>query len=232
MIITIHQPDFMPWLGLFNKINKADKFIILNHVVNNPKSPEFYCRRVKMLIGGKEHWMSVSLKKDEHNLFIPINEMKLQMDEKAIKNFLQSVEINYKRATYFKDVFYLVDDYFKLPTNNMSTNNSWFITEVMKKLNICTTIEYSSNLNPQFSSNEMLIDLLEKTKATTYLCGGGAGGYQKDELYLAKNIKVVYNSLVHNTYKQFNSTEFIKGLSIIDALMNLGFEQTEELVKA
>jgi hypothetical protein len=42
----------MPWLGLFNKITNADELIILDHVTNNPKSAEFWCRRVKMLIGG------------------------------------------------------------------------------------------------------------------------------------------------------------------------------------
>jgi hypothetical protein len=78
----------------------------------------------------------------------------------------------------------------------------------------------------------MLIDLLKKRSATTYLCGNGAGTYQKDELYNQQNIMVKYNNFNHPVYKQFNSTEFLKGLSIIDALMNLGFEATASLVKA
>ncbi|MBL7917986.1 MAG: WbqC family protein, partial [Bacteroidia bacterium] len=224
--VTIHQPDFMPWLGLFNKINNADEFIILDHVTNNPKSPEFWCRRVKMLIGGKEHWMSITLKKDKLNTFIPINCMELDMDEKTVKKFIQSVELNYKRAPYFNDVFYLVENYFSLNGNNLSKKNSWFISEVMKKLNINTPYLYSSDLNPQFTSNEMLIDLLKKRNATVYLCGNGAGSYQKDELYLNEGIKVKYNQFTHPEYSQFNSTSFTKGLSIIDALMNLGFKGT------
>jgi hypothetical protein len=96
----------MPWLGLFNKITNADELIILDHVTNNPKSAEFWCRREKMLIGGKEHWMSVTLKKDEKRTFIPINTMELSMDLKAIHKFIQSVEMNYKRAPFFSEVFY------------------------------------------------------------------------------------------------------------------------------
>ena len=130
-IVTIHKPDFMPWLGLFNKISKANELIVLDHVVNNPKSAEFWCRRVKMLIGGKAHWMSITLKKDEHNLFIPINSMEFIKDEKAIKKFTASVEQNYKRAPYFKDVFFLVENYFLHPTNNLSFLNTWFIKEVI-----------------------------------------------------------------------------------------------------
>ena len=231
MLVTIHQPDFLPWLGLFNKINKADHFIILDHVLNNPKAADFYCRRVKMLIGGKEHWMSVTLKKDPDNLFIPINTMELQMDDTSTKKFLQSVDLNYRKAPFFSEVFSLVNDYFYLPTNNLSKKNCWFIIEVMKKLNINTTITYSSDLNPQFTSNEMLIDLLQKSIATTYLCGSGAMSYQNDDLYLKNNIKVEYNNFVHPIYNQFNSKQFLKGLSIIDALMNLGFEETSKLIK-
>ncbi len=229
--ITIHQPDFMPWLGLFNKINNADEFIILDHVTNNPKASEFWCRRVKMFIGGKEHWMSVTLKKNNQSTFIPINLMELDMDEKAIKKFIQSVEFNYKRAPYFNEIFYLIEHYFSKNSNSLSTRNSWFIIEVMNKLGINSNYLYSSELNPQHSSNEMLIDLLKKREAKVYLCGNGAGSYQKDELYKNEGIEVKYNNFVHPEYIQFNSKSFVKGLSIIDVLMNLGFNGTAQFFK-
>lgn len=229
-VVTIHQPDFMPWLGLFDKINNADVFIVLDHVTNNPKSAEFWCRRVKMLIGGKEHWMSVNLKKDETDVFIPINKMEIKMDEIAIKKFKQSVELNYKKAPFFSEVFYLIEDYFSAPLLNMCEKNTGFIKEVMKKLEIGTELLFSSQMQPQFSSNEMLIDLLKKANATTYLCGSGAGGYQKDELFLEQGIQVRYNSFVPPAYPQFNSKIFVKGLSILDELMNLGFKGTKDLL--
>lgn len=220
----------MPWLGLFDKINNADVFIVLDHVTNNPKSPEFWCRRVKMLIGGKEHWMSVSLKKDEKELFVPIDKMELNMDEQAIRKFKQSVELNYKKAPFFSEVFFLIEDYFKAPLLNLRAKNINFIKEVMEKLDIRTEVVYSSEMQPQFSSNEMLIDLLKKTNASVYLCGSGAGDYQKDELFVAQGIAVKYNSFVQPVYTQFNSSNFVKGLSIIDVLMNLGFKGSKELL--
>ncbi|MFO0358098.1 MAG: WbqC family protein [Sphingobacteriaceae bacterium] len=231
MIVTIHQPDFMPWLGLFNKINSADEFIILDHVTNNPKAAEFWCRRVKMLIGGKEHWMSVTLKKEQHNTFIPINQMELDMDEKAIKKFIQSIELNYKRAPYFTEIFYLVENYFLLNGSNLNQKNSWFIKEVMNKLKINTSFFHSSELHPEYTSNEMLIDILKKRKANVYLCGNGSASYQKDELYHNEGIEVRYNKFIHPEYVQFNSPTFIKGLSVIDALMNLGFKGTASFFK-
>jgi len=32
MLITIHQPQYLPWLGYLDKIDKADVFVILNNV--------------------------------------------------------------------------------------------------------------------------------------------------------------------------------------------------------
>ena len=184
-----------------------------------------------MLIGGKEHWMSVTLKKEQHNTFIPINQMELDMDEKAIKKFIQSIELNYKRAPYFTEIFYLVENYFLLNGSNLNQKNSWFIKEVMNKLKINTSFFHSSELHPEYTSNEMLIDILKKRKANVYLCGNGSASYQKDELYHNEGIEVRYNKFIHPEYVQFNSPTFIKGLSVIDALMNLGFKGTASFFK-
>ena len=32
MIVSIHQPNFLPWLGFFHKMAQCDKFIILDNV--------------------------------------------------------------------------------------------------------------------------------------------------------------------------------------------------------
>jgi hypothetical protein len=32
IIVAIHQPQYLPWLGYFDKIDKADKFVFLDTV--------------------------------------------------------------------------------------------------------------------------------------------------------------------------------------------------------
>ena len=80
-------------------------------------------------------------------------------------------------------------------------------------------------------SNVMLIDLLQKRQASEYLCGNGAASYQEDDLFNKENINVKYNTFNHPNYEQFSTDGFIKGLSIVDALMNVGFNKVEKLIK-
>ena len=64
-----------------------------------------------------------------------------------------------------------------------------------------------------------------------YLCGGGAVGYQKDEVFESSGINLLYQNFLHPAYPQFTSNEFVSGLSVVDALMNLGFEGVQRLLQ-
>jgi len=41
---------------------------------------------------------------------------------------------------------------------------------------------------------------------------------------------LIYQEFQHPRYDQVNTAEFVPGLSVIDALMNCGFERTAELI--
>jgi len=230
-IITIHQPDFMPWLGFFNKVSKTDFFVILDHVSNNPKDGSWF-RRVKMMIGGIPSWLTIPLIKPEDKLFVPINEMKIKnSDENFVKKTLQTIQLNYKKAPYFNETMPYVLNYFNSKNDLLSERNTEFILAVLNKLEIKCSIVYSSNLNCEQKATELLIEICKKLDADIYICGTGASGYQQDELFLKNNIKLEYNNFQHPVYTQFNSKDFFSGLSIVDALMNCGFEGVKKILK-
>lgn len=230
-IITIHQPDFWPWIGFFNKINKADEFVLLDHTLNNPRDSAFFCRRVSLLIEGKSSWITIPLEKDSSRVFVPINEMKIKIaEQKNLESILRSIKHNYSKHPYFKDTFPLIENYFNHPSLYLAERNFAFIESTLHRLDIDKTIVRSSELNCTQSSNELLIEIIKKRNGSVYLCGGGAGKYQNDQLFHAENIQVQYNSFENEAYSQLNSTEFIKGLSIIDLLMNVGFDQAKSVV--
>tara|TARA_B110000046_G_scaffold112510_1_gene119676 strand:+ start:6578 stop:7291 length:714 start_codon:yes stop_codon:yes gene_type:complete len=230
LIVSIHQPNFFPWLGYFNKIARSDLFIFLDHVANNPKSP-IYSKRVQILMNGKPYWLLIPLKKDSERTFVPINEMRYADITMAGKKHVKTIMQAYSKFPYFNLVFPLIEEYYLNTNNSLSTNNICFIKKLMIELNLKTQTVLSSSLNHINSSNELLIELLHQVKGSTYLCGDGSNGYQNDMLFNDAGVNVQYQNFKHPVYGQKGSVDFFPGLSIIDCLMNHGFEATSKMIK-
>jgi hypothetical protein len=228
--VAIHQPNFFPWIGFFNKIYKADQFIYLDHVENNPRSA-IYTKRVKIIVNREEHWLTCNLKSIPGQIFCRIDEMRIDNPERLKDKHLKTIELSYKKATYFSDVFPIIQDFYDHKSEFIADRNIFFIESVCDKINIATKRIRSNTMGLQTSSNQLLIDIVKSLEANCYIPGGGASDYQDDILFDKNEIKLEYQSFVHPKYEQFNTNEFVSGLSVIDLLMNKGFKEGEILVK-
>ncbi len=234
-MVTIHQPDFMPWLGFFKKIDRADIWIVLDHTTNNPRDAAFWGRRVKILIGGEGKWLSLPLQKpkDKGIIGVRIDEMKYNLTEaKLFRKAFSSVENSYRRAPYYDEIIPLVHAHLSSQEPSMLIRNMSFIETVMGHLEINTKVVKSSEFKCTQSSTGMLVELLKGTGGTTYLCGDGASGYQDDALFEENGIGLRYNNFQHPVYPQYGASEFVPGLSIVDALMNVGFDGVKQLLRS
>jgi hypothetical protein len=233
MIVTIHQPDFMPWLGLFKKISNSDKWVVLNHTENNPRDAAFWCRRVKMLLNSQPQWLSLPLQKPDQSgvIGIPINKIKFNLsDPKPFNKSLRSIESSYHKAPFFKETFPIVSSFFESNEVLMEKRNMAFMKIVLEKLDVKTEIIFSDTLECKSTSTDLLIEILKKMDASVYLCGNGASDYQKDELFAKNGIKLEYNNFEPREYTQINTNVFVPGLSVVDGLMNLGFDGVRKLI--
>jgi len=233
-IATIHQPDFLPWFGFFNKIAKADVWILLDHVENIPHQTAFWGRRVRVLVNGNPAWLSLPLARPSQAgvIGVPIREMRInEAEKKRLANCLKTVKMAYAKAKYFRQYIGLVEQYFEDSEPLLIFRNMRFIRAVMDILGLHTEIVESSSFNIRSHSTQLLVDLLIRVGAKKYLCGNGAAGYQKNEMLAANGIHLIHNTFVHPVYPQLRTTTFIPGLSIIDALFNVPTEQLADWVK-
>lgn len=224
MKATIHQPDFLPWPGLFNKIAHCDCWIVLDHVENNPRDAAFWGRRVRMLINGEARWLSIPLERpaEKGRIGVPIRDMTISnADPEVLPRCARTVHAAYARAPHFAEFFPLVEEYFGAAEPNLLRRNMRFIESILRLLGIGTRIEYSSRLGFQSRSTGLLVDLLRAVGATTYRCGGGAQGYQQDELFVQAGIALEYNDYQQVPYPQ-PVPAFLPGLSVLDALFHAG----------
>lgn len=228
-VVAIHQPNFFPWLGYFDKMVRSDVFVFLDHV-QLPKTGGVWCNRVKMLIGGEARWVTAPIKRSFHGV-AAINGIEWADDKLWRAKLLKTLSTNYRRAPFFDETMDLLVQLVKLPESNLSHFNIHAIKTIAEHVGVRHEHAVaSSQLQVQGAANVMLIDITQKVSGTAYFCGGGASGYQDDEVFVKSNVSLVYQAYIHPEYPQFGNKSFVAGLSIVDALMNLGFEGVRRLI--
>ena len=228
-IVAIHQPNFFPWLGYFNKIIRSDIFIVLDHV-QFPKKGGTWMNRAKIIIQGKEHWFTIPVKRNYSGMK-NVNEIELDNVKNWKTDLMKTLKINYSSATHISETLALLKDLISFECNLLSDFNLNIIYKLCETFNISTDkFKISSKLSPQSYATDMLIDLVRKVEGKSYLCGGGASKYQEDEKFEAQGINLIYQNFQQPVYVQSNSKDVISGTSIIDVLMNCGVDGTLEII--
>jgi hypothetical protein len=228
-VAAIHQPNFFPWLGFFDKINRADKFVYLDSVVTNPRTST-YTKRVAISLNGKSFNYSIPLKNKPGVVFEEIKDIVVDHRSRDFSKACKTFELNYKKAPYFSESLKLVENFFAHGSDLIADRNISFAESVCEALDIRTERIRASDLKCKGSSNELLIDIVKQTGCKCYMPGGGSQGYQDDALFAAEGIHLKYQNFNHPQYAQFNTGEFIKGLSILDAIANLGLKGVRSLL--
>jgi hypothetical protein len=222
-IVGIHQPNFMPWLGYFYKINQSDVFIFLDDVQFQKKGAS-YTNRVSININSESKYLTIPVNRNSGVWSIN----KTTFDDRFKKKLISSLQGNYAKAKYFKENKEFIFDLINFNTDNLADYNMHFILEICKKLAITTNIIKSSDFNITTTSTQRLIDLIKKVDGNVYLSGDGGDNYQEHEMYKNESIELIYNKMSTFKYKQLKTDEFIGGLSIVDAIFNIGFEDLKK----
>jgi hypothetical protein len=228
-VVAIHQPTFFPWLGYFDKIARADLFVVLDNV-QFPKKGGTWANRVKLLINGQAAWATMPVVRNYHGVRT-YSEMLIDNASAWREKLLKTIQTNYHRAPFFEEVLPYLEGLVNKPSVCLTEYNLSAIISLANALRIdVSKIILGSTLNVQGSATDLLVSMVKEVHGTGYLCGGGAGGYQEDDKFAAAGLDLVYQSFKHPVYEQVNAREFIAGLSVIDALMNCGFVKTRELI--
>jgi hypothetical protein len=225
MIITIHQPQYLPWLGYFDKIAKADVFVLLDNV--QFKKNEWQNRnRIKTAQGWQ--WLTVPVL---HNFGQKINETKFNNTEPWRRHHVKALELNYSKAPHFDLYFPRFKEVLDRDWDNLSDINVAFIKLIMELLGIKTKIVMASDYEATEHKVLRLVDLCRHLKAKAYLSGEGGSKYLEAEHFEAHDIKIITQKYEHPTYPQMWKDEgFIAHLSVVDLLFNCGPDSLKVLM--
>ncbi len=228
MIVTIHQPQYLPWLGYFNKAYQADIFIILDNV-QFTKNDWQNRNRIKTSQGWQ--WLTVPVLHDHGQ---SINEVKIDNKKNWCKAHFNALQMNYSKAPYFTDYVGFFESVYSKEWNLLSDINKAIIEQIIQWLGIETKIVTASDYVSTDESTQRLIDLCKEFEATTYLSGVDGKKYMDIEKFKENGIELEIQDFQHPVYPQLwtdgKNENFISHMSAIDLLFNYG-PKSSELVK-
>lgn len=224
MKIAIHQPNYLPYLGFFDKMEKSDMFVIYDDAQFN-KSDFQHRNKIRIFNGFK--WLTVPVIKKH----IPIKEIKIN-NELKVKNLywydshFENIQENYGKSAYFpcyKDAIWeIYSENYKM----LFDLNIELINLIKEAFEIKCELVFSSELRLKSKSTQKIIDIVKELDGDTYLSGPKGIDYLDLPLFKKDRINVEFQDFKHPIYKQCYD-DFVPNMSAIDALFNVGKYLTE-----
>ena len=230
-VVACHQPNFLPWLGYFAKIYHSDIFFLLDDVqFTQGHGKHNWTTRVRILTQSGPQWLSVPVKRTGKGKQL-INEVKINTSDKRwLRKTLLTLEQSYRKTKYFEQYYGALKEILEEGHEFIAELNIKMVMWLIDILRISVETRRSSEFSLSTTSNQRLIDLTIFVGGQVYLSGDGADDYQLEGEFRKNDIILQRIGFQHPVYDQFHGSEFIPGLSIIDALFHLGAEATHNLL--
>lgn len=231
IVVSIHQPNFFPWLGFFDKLVRSDIFVLLDDA-QLPKTGGSWTNRCKILTSGEEGWVTAPVKRNFAGTRL-ICESVFADDVDWRAKALQSLHNNYRAHKHYEEVMVAIDPVLNNEERNIAKYNIATIETILSGLGFSSDkLRRSSTLRVDSSASERLVDLTKKMGGATYLSGDGSAGYLESTIFEQSRLSLVFQNFHHPVYPQKGVEDFVAGLTILDCLFNIGWEGTRNLLRA
>lgn len=231
MLVAIHQPCFMPWLGYFDRMLRSDLFVILDHVQFERRN---YQNRTQIRLEDEAKWLTVPVVQLSQKEKIVEKKVDNPDDLSGSRwwgpNAFATLRYAYRKSRHFDDYAPRLRDIFHARWDSLVDLNMATMEFLREQLQIATPLVKSSTLQVQGQRSELLLDICRKVGATAFHGGmGGSRTYLDKSAFDAAGMGVVWQEFRHPVYPQCGSGPFIKGLSVLDVLFNCGPRSAEIL---
>ena len=215
MILTIHQPMYLPYPGIFNKMKNADIFVFLDDA---QYSDGYYYNRNRIKTKRGTLMLTVPLFK---SLGQKLNDVRIATNIRWQKKHLKSIYANYSKADYFSSYIAFFKAVYNTHWGELHNLNMKTMLHIMEALDINTQFYLSSKLTSGSTGTQRIIDICNTLDADVYLSGISGTDYLDKKLFKKNSIKLECQKYIPKEYKQLWG-DFIPNLSVIDLLFNLG----------
>ena len=219
--ISIHQPQYMPWVPYIDKILLSDEFVFLDNV-QFQKNGLHNRNQIKGPQGPQ--WLTLPV---HNHLGQPIYRTQLS-DVNILKKHLKTLRMNYAKSPYFNDIYKIIYDVFNDSSYNLSVICCSLISNFLQYLEYEGKILKGTQVCAKGKNSDLVLNICKLCKADIYISGQGGKEYLRLDQFEKVGIKVQFQKFKYKVYRQnFPKPAFCSNLSIVDLLFNEGKNSRE-----
>ena len=202
MIAALHQPNFLPWLGFFHKMHRADVLVLLDDV----QLTKEWCARNRIKTAQGVQWLTMPYRHDKDRLRdYTYRNTRTLGGERWFKKVWGPIRQNYTRARYFEKCAQELEAIF-----GAAAAGDRRLADVNDALGVTA------------DRWDLPVAACRAVGADVYLSGQGARSYNRPDLFEAGGVELRYQEFAHPTYPQLWGGGFEPYMSIVDLLFNCG----------
>lgn len=215
--VSVHQPNFMPWIKLMAKVLASDIFVAYDSVQFTRK--EFHARQLLKTQLGKTSWLSVPVVSTGSRQILKDTRISYDADWRSMH--LSFLGTHYAGAPYFEEVFALIEKVYARRHELLVDHNIDLLEEFCRYLGSDVRIVRASSLPHCGEREERLLALVRNAGGDTHLTSTSTTHYIDWSLFERAGIPVLEQVFDHPVYEQPHG-EFIPNLGVGDLLFARG----------
>lgn len=215
--VAIHQPNYLPWIGFFQKVACSDIFVILD-TADFTKNGIIHRNKIRT----KEGWMWLTIPIENRYKKVIIKDVQLPNETTWWGKHWRLIMGNYGRSKHFDEFKeYFENIYSEKKYKTLQELNEAIIFYLFECFNIHPTIIRSSELklNPLFAKTDLNLEIVKLVGGDMYISGIGGKEYIEVEKFEKEGIELRFFEFKNHTYPQ-RWDGFEPYMSAIDLLFN------------
>ena len=220
MIVAIHQPHYLPWLGYLHRMAQVDLFIVLDHVQFERRNRQ---NRSQIRLDGEARWLTVPVAQRSQSERI-VDKLVDNADPRPWgTTHYSTLRHAYREAEHFKTYAEALRALLEARWERLVDLNRATLDFMREAFEIRTPLVRSSELGVGGQRGELVFEICRALGADRLLAGmGGSRGYLDVADFARRGVRIEWHQFQHPVYAQPGPQPFVPGLSAVDMLFHCG----------
>jgi hypothetical protein len=199
-VVTAHQPMYLPWLGLLEKISRADTFVSFDAVQMEDSGFE---NRNRIRTKDGWLWLTAPVRRSRDVLLC---DLEIATEHDWQRKHFRTLEMHYSRAPRWAEYRpFFADLYLMRRWRYLAELNEHILTHLLAEFGWEGEMLRLSNLGVTGKGAELVLAMCEKVGATRYIfgaCGRNYMGPAELARFSEAGVEVEFQAYAHPEYKQ------------------------------